>query len=254
MILYVSNSKLNTKTKIHLECDKCGKEQTRPYQKYVHLVDNVEAFDMDYCESCWNSIRQNTKAAKENMSNALKKMMLKDPDWKIRNSKSKKGIINIGELNGMKQLEAREKVSKARIEMYKDPKQREITANNVSKAWAAGKYENVKVGRCIWFDYKHSNGNIYKVQGTWELKFIEWLDNNDMEFKCHKGRLPYTIGSNKRNYYPDFWVEEWKSWVDIKNKYHFSLQEDKFKYIEAAGHNVRLIFKEELEQLTNSKI
>lgn len=256
MILYVSDSKLNTKTKIYLECDKCGKEQRRPYQKYIHLVDNIEEFDMDYCESCWNSIRQNTVKAKENMSNALNKMILKDPAWKIRNSESKKGIINLAESNGMKQLEACKKVSKARIEMYKDPKQREITAQHVAKAWADGKYENVKVGKSKWFDYIHSDGTIYKVQGTWELKFIEWLDSNKMEFKCHKGRLPYILEPNgiERNYYPDFWVEDWNCWVDIKNKYHYLLQKDKFKAIENTGHKVRLIFKEELEKLTNSKI
>lgn len=254
MILHYSDNKFNTKTKVLLQCDKCGAQQNRPYLRYIQLVEENDAFDMDYCEPCWASIRQRTSAARKKMSKSIQKMIENDPEWKVRNSKSKKGIINLGKNNGMKNPEVAKKVSETRKKLLSDPTERLKISKATSKAWADGKYENVNVGISRWYDYKHSDGTVYKVQGTWELAFIQWLDENDMKFKCHRGRISYQLNGTEKNYYPDFWVDEWNCWVDIKNKYHYSLQESKFKALEDAGHKIKLIFKQELEQLTNKKL
>lgn len=253
MILEYSNTKFNTKTKVLLKCDKCGSHQYRPYLKYLELTKYNKLFDMDYCQPCWGAIRQSSPEARKKMSISINKMIAKDPQWKVRNSESKKGI-NIGDKNGMKQEAARKKVSESRINKFKDPLERRKVSEKLIKAWADGKYEGVKVGICKWFDYKHSNGNSYKVQGTWELAFIEWLDKSKLEFTCHRGRLPYISEGIQRNYYPDFYVTEWNCYVDIKNKYHHSIQKDKFTHIREAGHSVRLIFKEELQKLIGKKL
>jgi len=173
-------------------------------------------------------------------------------EWKINNSKSKKGKVNLGDMNGMKHIEARKKVSDARIEMFKDPENRKIYSDKTKQAWVDGKFDNVNVGQSKWHEYKHSNGTTYKVQGTWELYFIEWLDKKSVKFECHKGRIPYTINGTTRNYYPDFYIHDWNCYVDIKNKYHYSLQEEKFKQLKKEGNNIRLIFGEELYDITNN--
>lgn len=254
MILNYSDEKFNTKTKVLLQCDKCGSHQQRPYKKYVDLVENNDAFDMDYCEPCWSKIRQKTPTAKKKMSEAIRNMIEEDPNWKVRNSESKKGIIHLGDSNPMKNPKTSKKVSSTRKKLLSDPTERQKISDNMRKAWADGKYDGVKVGISKWYTYKHSNGNEYKVQGTWELAFIEWLDENNMEFECHRGRIPYKLNGKDKNYYPDFWVNEWNCWVDIKNKYHYTLQEDKFKALAESGHNIKLIFKKDLEQLTNKKL
>lgn len=254
MILKYSDNKFNTKSKVFLQCDKCGNHQSRPYKTYTRLVEENEDFDMDYCEPCWVSIRQKSKKARLKMSNSIQKMIEEDPDWKVRNSNSKKGVINLGDSNGMKNPEVAKRVSNTRKKLLSDPAEREKIAIATSKAWEDGKYENVKVGISKWYDYVHSNGKTYKVQGTWELEFIKWLDANKINFKCHKGKIKYRLNEKEKNYYPDFWIEDWNCWVDIKNKYHYSLQKDKFKALSDAGHNIKLIFKEELESLINKKL
>lgn len=253
MILKLSNDKINTKTKIIFICDKCDIESNRPYGSYLRLREENKYFDKDYCQSCWGSIRQKTSEHKLKMSESIKSMMSKDPTWSIRNSESKKGKINLGDSNGMKSNEARNKASVSRKKIMTYEFKHSISLAT-KKAWSDGKFEGVAVGRCKWYDYKHSDGTVYKVQGTWELEFIKWLDDNNMQFLCHRGRLSYTLEGKNKNYYPDFFVKDWNCYVDIKNKYHYSISLDKFESLLNEGHNIKIILKEELETLINKKL
>lgn len=253
MLIRYSDDKLNTKTRIIFECDECGKEDDRNMISHNKLKLNNPDFNIDYCKSCWNSIRQKTPSAKKKMSIAINKMIEDDPDWKVRNSESKKGIINLGDSNGMKREYAKKKVSNTRKNMM-TPEFRAEIGIYTAKAWADGKYDGVKVGQSKWHSYLHSNGNTYKVQGTWELAFIKWLDKEGLDFECHKGRIPYILNGKKKSYYPDFFVYEWNQYVDIKNKYHYELQIEKFKALNEQGNNIKLIFKEELELLIKNKL
>ena len=127
---------------------------------------------MDYCEKCWCSIRQNTQEAKIKMSNSLIELHKNNP--KIRKKISKtliKNKTNVGDSNGMKKLENRLKVSNTRKKLFKNPSFREKASNIMIKAWADGKFENVNVGKCKWYTYKHSNGKNtkFKELGNWNL-------------------------------------------------------------------------------------
>jgi len=253
MLIQYSDDKLNTKTRIEFNCDNCGKDDSRNMISHSNLKLNNPDFNIDYCRSCWNSIRQTTPTARKKMSIAINKMMTEDPDWKVRNSKSKKGIINLGDTNGMKHEYAKNKVSSTRKKMM-TPEFRDNISKYTAKAWADGKYDEVKVGQSKWFDYEHSNGTIYKVQGTWELVFIKWMDDENITFDCHRGRIPYTLNGKDKSYYPDFFVHEWNQYVDIKNSYHYNLQIEKFKALSEQGNEIRIILKEELESLTKIKL
>lgn len=254
MILKYSDDKKNTRTKIIFICDNCLNEDDRNMITHLRLLNDNIDFDKDYCKKCWTSIRQKTDISKIRMSNAILSMIKNDPDWKSRNSKSKIGKINLGDKNGMKSKEARLKVSKTRTELMKSESFRKIISDNTKKAWIDGKFDGVSVGRSKWHKYKHSNGIIYNVQGTWELAFIEWLDINNLNFSCHKGRLSYILEGEKHSYYPDFFVYDWDCYVDVKNDYHYSIQKDKFKALENDGYKIKIIFKEELEKLIKYKL
>ena len=173
-----------------------------------------------------------------------------DPNIGIRRSITmKKNKRNVGGKNGMKRIEARKKVSEFKKELLKDPNERRKLALQSSKAWKNGKFEGVKVGRCKWYSYKHSNGNLYKVQGTWELSFIKWLDEQDLSFKCHKGRISYILGGLKRSYYPDFWIDAWNCFVDVKCKYRFNKEKHEAIINSNPNLELKLLFKEDLKQL-----
>ena len=153
----------------------------------------------------------------------------------------------------MKNIKIRKKVSNTRKNMMTQAFRNKIS-EYTAKAWADGKYEGVRVGQSKWYSYIHSNGTEYKVQGTWELEFIKWLDDNNLDFKCHEGRIQYVLKDQLKSYYPDFFVTEWGQYVDIKNEYHYNLQIDKFNALKDQGNNIRIILKEELEQLIKKSL
>jgi len=192
------------------------------------------------------------KELRDKVSRLVKESFKKDPSIKKRISASLiKSKANVGEKNGMKQIEARKKVSKARIKMFSDPKVREEYSKKTKKAWEDGKFEGVSVGRCRWYDYKHSDGKVYKVQGTWELAFIEWVDKNNLKFTCHRGRIPYRFKGRDKNYYPDFWIDEWNSYVDVKCDYFYKISSGKFKAIRRCNPDIslKILFKKDLLKL-----
>lgn len=253
MIIQYSDDKFNTKTYIIYECDKCGTVNNRRMTTHNNLVKNNKLFDKDYCNKCWRGILNNRPEFKKKLSIAINKMMINNPDFGNNISKATKGIINLGNKNGMKYEYAKKKVSDTRKAMM-TPEFRVEIGKYTAKAWADGKYDGVKVGQSKWHEYIHSNGNIYKVQGTWELAFIEWLDREGLSFDCHRGRIPYILDGKNKSYYPDFFVHEWNQYVDIKNEYHYNLQMEKFEALSEQGNEIRIILKEELESLTKIKL
>lgn len=249
MIIEYLSLKINTKTDIKFKCDRCGNIYVRNNKSYIKMQKN-KYYDKDYCLHCWRKILNNRPEYKKNMSFAVREAHEKDPFIRDRISKALiESGANKGDKNGMKQLEARQKVSKARKKMFSDPKLRKEYSAKTMKAWAEGKFDGVRVGQCKWYRYKHSNGEEYKVQGTWELAFIKWLDENNIDFKCHRGRVPYKIKGKDKNYYPDFWIYDWNSYVDVKCRHFYS--EEKFDAIQDSnpGLKVKVLFKKDLVKL-----
>lgn len=235
---------------IEFQCDECDCKYMRRNCYYLKMKENP-LYTQDYCKQCWQSLRNKQPEYKDKMSSSLKEMRKNNPDLTDRIVKTfKKRKCNQGDKNGMKVIETRNKMSKTRRERLKnDDELRNRIAQNTANAWADGKFDGVKVGQCKWYEYTHSNGNRYKVQGTWELAFIEWLDANDMSFLCHKGRIPYERDGIRRSYYPDFWVNDWNSYVDVKaDCFH---DERKFAAIRAfhPDKQIKILFKQDLIDL-----
>ena len=172
------------------------------------------------------------------------------PEWAENIKVGTKGI-NAGDDNAMKRPEVRRKMSQTRKSIM-TPEFRQKIADSVSNAWAEGKYDGVRVGQCKWFNHTMPGGKIVKVQGTWERAFVEWADKQGLFYTCHRGRIPYVDeNGHQRSYYPDFFVNEWDCWVDVKNEYHFNLQKSKFLMIEQSNPDLKLkiLRKKELVKL-----
>lgn len=168
-------------------------------------------------------------------------------DGQIRNG------VNVGERNGMKRPENREKARIAANKKWKEqPELKKRIADSVSEAWADGKYEGVAIGRCKWYEHKKPDGTVVKCQGTWELAFARWMDGQNLTYAAHCGRLEYINDEGQiRRYYPDFWVEEWGCYVDVKSDYHLSLQPKKLEMVRKSnpGVELRLLLEDELREL-----
>lgn len=250
-----SNNQIATEIKkygtfIVCECDKCKTIYKRILNSHEKMKKNPLC-NADYCRKCWTGILNSRKEYKENMSKSLKEMRKNNPELSIRISnifKTKK--INCGEKNGMKKIESRKKLSETRKQMFEsNPELKKLCSIATKKAWENGKFEGVRVGQCKWFDFVSADKINYKVQGTWELAFIKWLDKNKISFSCHKGKIPYKMDGKEKNYYPDFFVNDWNCYVDVKCEHFFDKQ--KFDAIITSNKDIKikLLFKKDLLEL-----
>jgi hypothetical protein len=239
---------------ILLTCDLCGKTHDRLVSHYNKMKTN-ELFSKDFCNECWRPILNNRPDKIKKMREGLKKTWNSLEKRKKMSEKMKEVIMKsgymFGENNPMKNKKTRKKVGATRSKnMTKEERKKYSKATK--KAWEQGKFIGKNTtGKCIWHDYVHSNGELYKVQGTWELKFIKWLDENNLEFKCHEDRINYIDDENNdRNYYPDFYIYKWESYVDIKSDYSFRGQKRKFEILKKTSTTpIKLLFKNDLIKL-----
>ena len=245
---YIRNEKM-----IQLKCDKCGDIHERTLRHY-NKMKKIELFDKDYCNLCWRPILNNRPDKIEKMISGLKEVW-KSEEKRKQMSDTIKMVKDIsGDKNPMKNIETRKKVGQTRSERMTD-NERKKYSDGTKKAWEEGKFIGVNnAWKCLWYDYEHSNGKVYKVQGTWELKFIKWLDDNNLQFDCHKGRISYIDDENKsKNYYPDFFVYDWNLYIDIKSDFTYRGQERKFEILQNSNKNIKILFKKDLKKL-NIKI
>ena len=82
------------------------------------------------------------------------------------------------------------------------------------------RYENgwePKAGRCKKYDYESTIAGKIKVDGTWELIFCKYLDAKGLTWARNKKRFPYIRPDGVvATYQPDFYVEDWKTYVEVK--------------------------------------
>jgi hypothetical protein len=120
------------------------------------------------------------------------------------------------------------------------------------EAWESGKYDHVPVGRCKWYDHTKPNGELVKLQGTWEVVFARHMDSLNLNYHAHRGRLTYLDAKGvERSYYPDFYIPMWDTYVDVKGVFFTDIQRNKFDQIREAnpGSSVVLITKEDFKQM-----
>lgn len=73
-----------------------------------------------------------------------------------------------------------------------------------------------------------------------------------MTFQCHRGRIPYTDDNGiVRNYYPNFYVYEWNTYVDPKADHWYKIQYRKFKLLKEQhpDKEIRVLTKRKLLEL-----
>lgn len=160
--------------------------------------------------------------------------------------------VNVGDKNGMKNPEVAARMSKTRREkVTSNPAYRAARAKFQREAWAAGKFDGVPVGKCKWYPHTKPDGSVVKLQGTWEVAFARWMDTNRIDYKAHRGRIPF-IGSDgtEHSYYPDFYIPQSRMYVDVKGAFWDSEQAEKIDLIRKSNPKLNLfiankeIFKE----------
>ena len=161
--------------------------------------------------------------------------------------------VNIGDSNGMKNPEARARMSKTRREKVTSSLEyREKSSVRMREAWANGKYDQAKVGTCKWFRHIKPDGSEIKVQGSWEKAYAEWLDLNHIQYEAHPYRLKYIDDKGKlRSYFPDFLLLEKQIYIDVKNPYYVTKHASKIEAIRMYNPNIilEILEKHHLEEM-----
>jgi hypothetical protein len=168
--------------------------------------------------------------------------------WKFRNRKAcslehahKLQSVVVKQLmlnnNPMKQKLIASKMSKTRTQRFKsDSEFRKQVSQYTRKAWADGKYDGVKTGMCKWYEHTTWEGNVIKLQGTWEVAFARRLDELKIKYETHKGRWKYYDCNNiERSYYVDFYIPMWDAYIDVKGAFWNTKQFDKVGQIKLSN-------------------
>jgi len=127
-------------------------------------------------------------------------------------------------------IEAREKISKARSQYIEEK--------------GAGGFLDIP-----WYGILNIEGKEYKVRGSWELKYAQWLNTNgilwnrDVNFKYQRA------DGVKRTYIPDFYLPATKEYKEVKG--YFSTKDQEKLHLVETQNNVKidLLFKQDLEKL-----
>lgn len=177
------------------------------------------------------------------ISKNVQKSYINDPELrKIRSNKLK------GDKNPSRKPGASKRISDTKKEYFLDPANRKKSSDTMCKV-----HEEGRGGSGYTKNYKYTiNGRQYIVQGSYELAFIKWLDMNKMKFRCHEDRIKYVDSKGiERTYLPDFYIDEWNSYVDVKSSYWYSIQLDKFKAIIQSNPNLplKILLETDLVQL-----
>lgn len=176
------------------------------------------------------------------------------PEWAQKvSSTSKERGINKGSKNGMKNPEVAKRQGQTRSQKFSsDPAWKEIASRVMREAWESGKYDHVPVGRCKWYNHTRPDGELVKLQGTWEVVFARHMDSLNLDYHAHKGRLTYIdLNGAERSYYPDFYIPMWDTYIDVKGAFFTDLQKQKFNFIKSSNPdiNICLIGKEKFREM-----
>ncbi|GJQ43998.1 MAG: hypothetical protein JETCAE03_34960 [Ignavibacteriaceae bacterium] len=86
----------------------------------------------------------------------------------------------------------------------------------------------VKCGRCKKIDYISLIAGKVKLDGSWELKVAQYLDENKINWKRNKQRFDYINLKNKKSTYcPDFYLKDEDKFIEVKG-YKTDLDECKW--------------------------
>lgn len=249
------NKKIYSSEKmVLLQCEKCNSVHFRSASHYKRMqLKFGRLFNKDYCNKCWRPILNNRPEKIKKMRIALKESW-QDPKKRqkmseiVKKWQKRTGYMH-GDKNPMKNPETQQKVGKTRSERMTVTERKKYSIA-LKKAWADGKFIGKKTTQCKWYDYTDQWGNNHKCQGTWELKFARYLDINNIKFISHNGKIPWKDDNGiEHNYYPDFFIPDWKSYVDVKAKYWLGKQKRKFELLkEQTTENIIILTETELLQ------
>lgn len=93
----------------------------------------------------------------------------------------------------------------------------------------------------------HYNYNGVDLHGTWELKYAQYLDKNNIKWIRCKEQFDYFYDGKNRKYTPDFYLIESDEYIEIKG---FKTDKDSSKWKQFPKDKIlKVLLKEDLQVL-----
>ena len=85
------------------------------------------------------------------------------------------------------------------------------------------------------------------LHGMWEVRFAEWLDANNIEWRRPSENFPYTFEGVLHQYTPDFYLIDSKTYIEIKG---YKTNKDQAKWDQfPADRTLKVLLAEDLLEL-----
>lgn len=100
-------------------------------------------------------------------------------------------------------------------------------------------------GRAKKYNYKGVS-----LDGTWELLFAQYLDENNIRWERPKIPFEYIYNETTHLYYPDFYLSDIKIYVEIKG-YERDIDRIKWESVRNSGYKIIIIKYSQINQIRN---
>lgn len=212
-------------------CEKCGKEFKEDYRKDRKSRKLISRF---CSRSCANSKNQ-SKETNEKRRDSLK-VYLKSEAFKKRDRKT---YISICSFCG-KSFEGKRKTCSDMCFRSSLSEKRSLFIETKG----GGGFLDI-----LWYDIVNIEGTTFKVRGTWELKYAQWLNSKGILWSRGVS-FKYKRNDNiLRTYIPDFYFPLTEEFKEVKG-YFSEEDKEKIRLVEEQNRiKIEVLFKENLEEL-----
>ena len=216
-------------------CDKCGKEKRMMYKTYLKNTTNGPY----YCSTC-NKIRKNkTMKEKYGHEHALQ-------CEEFVEKKKETWYENYGVEHPMKNKAIKEKQENTMIKNYgtKHPSQNPyLLKKSLEQGYKIKKYKETEL----------------YYQGSYEKDFLDLCEKIGILDKVERGfSIKYDFDGGKLIYFPDFFIKEMNTIIEIKSDYWYKIHEEKNivkeKTCKDLGYNYLLILNKNYTEFLKHSI
>lgn len=117
---------------------------------------------------------------------------------------------------------------------------------------------NNKGGRCSWYEVEKLNGDIIKIQGSYELRFTKILNKLDENWIKpsiwnREHQFNWFDKNGKSHWYtPDFWSPKLQKYFEIKG--FWKKDDEEKKNFVSSLKNLEIVYKKDLEKYENGSL
>ena len=130
--------------------------------------------------------------------------------------------------------------------MQQDPARRAALSKRMKELWESGHFKNRD-------KYKGQRYKEIWFRSSWEVIAAKWFDQQGLTWTYEPQVFRLEWEGEAISYIPDFWVEEWGIFVEVKAQWAWDLDASyartKVLALEASGQPISVMLDEEIQAM-----